>query len=70
MDEAGVRKFLAIKMERDFDSPKEAAQRIGIDANHLTAIMAGRQTPGLRVLKYLGLKKVLYYEFDGLPNKP
>lgn len=69
MDADGVRKLLTIKVERDFQSPKQAAERIGIDANHLTAIMAGRQTPGLRVLKYLGLKKVLAYDFERLPPK-
>lgn len=70
MDARGVRELLKIKLAREFHGDaKVAAERTGLDIDHFKAIIAGRQSPGLRLLKYLGLKKVIYYEFDGLPPK-
>lgn len=69
MDADGVRKFLAIKLGR-FDSNVQAAKVMGISDAHLTHILNGKDLPGPKVLKYLGLKRVYHYEFDGLPNKP
>ena len=69
MDADGVRKYLAIKLER-FGSNVEAAKIMGISDAHLGHVLAGKDAPGPKVLKFLGLKRVYHYEFDGLPNKP
>ena len=70
MDARSVRELLKIKVDREFHGDaRAAALRMDVDVDHFKAIVAGRQSPGLRVLKYLGLKKVIYYEYYRLPPK-
>lgn len=67
MDAEGVRKFLAIKVA-EFDSQIRAAAAMGVSDSHLAHVLSGKDKPGPRVLKYLGLRRIYHYEFDGLPR--
>lgn len=69
VDATGVRELLKIKLERaGFKTMQQAAWRIGIGDSHLCQVMNGRANPGPKLLKWLGLKRVWYYEYVGLPE--
>lgn len=67
MDANGVRELLKIKLARaGFKSRDSAAAAIGICEAHLSGVQSGKDKPGMKILRYLGLKRTFVYEYEGL----
>lgn len=64
MDARGVVEFLKIRVA-EYPSHEKAAQAAGLGIDHLSQVLNGRSTPGPKVLKWLGLRRVFSYEPDG-----
>lgn len=46
---------------KDAGSQAELARRLGITATYVGHLLEGKRDPGLKVLRGLGLKKVVFY---------
>lgn len=67
MDANGVRELLKIRLQRaGFKTNQSAALAIGISDSHLSHVLDGKDKPGPKILRWLGLKRVFIYEHDGL----
>lgn len=71
MDANGVREFLKIKLERaGFKTIQQAAWLIGVSDSHLSHVLSGKDNPGPKLLKWLGLRRMYYYDHaEGVLNK-
>lgn len=71
MTAEGVVELLKIRLERaGYKSIQQAAWRIGISDSHLSHVLSGKDKPGPKLLRWMGLKRVYTYEFDALLTKP
>lgn len=61
MDVKEVRALLRKKVE-EAGSTKAAAINLGIGSEYLSSLLTGYSTPGPKVLKKLGLQKVITFE--------
>lgn len=69
MNATGVVELLKIKIARaGFKTTEQAAGRIGINDSQLCRVLNGKAMPGPKLLKWMGLKRVWYFEFVGLPE--
>lgn len=70
MDAKGVRELLRIRLKRaGFTTNIAAAKAIGISDSHLSHVLSGKDVPGPKLLRWLGIKRFFTYEFDGLPRR-
>lgn len=50
------------QMAGELGSQKDLAQQLGIAPSYLSDVMAGKREPGDKIIRQLGLKKVVVYE--------
>lgn len=62
MIEAGAVRALIRTKVAQHKNTKQAADALRIDPSHLRKILSGKKPPGLRLLKVLGLRRVIGYE--------
>jgi len=54
-----------LRAKKGSQTQAEIASRMGISMQYLGHILRGIRSPGQKVLKYLGLKKVTLYQRNG-----
>ncbi len=69
MDDAALRRYLKYKCE-EAGSVGAFAEEAGVSRQTMSEIISGRMKPAPSVLVYLGLQRVVSYEFVKLPKKP
>jgi transcriptional regulator with XRE-family HTH domain len=61
IDAVTVRALIRTKVAQHKNT-KQAADALGIDPNHLRKILRGAMPPGLKLLKLVGVRRVIGYE--------
>ncbi len=62
MTAAEVAELLRKRLEADYSCLKQAAWKLETDYANLRKTVTGERLPSKKVLKYLGLKRVITYE--------
>ena len=64
IDAEDFRKLLRDQIYAIGCTQEEYAAMRGISPSHLSHILAGRHEPGEKLLKDMGMKRVVYYEWE------